>query len=145
MTVLDQSAQPLPTMERILKSCLGKGYKLPAVYQHHEITSLAKCVLAKDEDGIKVHSKLMLALHDAMWNQYLFLTESGYFATGSHTAEGDLICILHGCTHPVAMHTIPLKSGFRVTGTCSLEGRMDPRNNKEIDSDIHDAEESCMY
>lgn len=141
---LDQFAQSLPTMERVLKSCLGEGYKLSAVYQYDEITNLANCVLAGDEHGMQTHSHLIQALYVAMEGQRLWVTENGYFATGRCLAQGDIITILHGCTHPVPMYTSS-KSVFRVAGTCYLEGWMDPWSNRKIYWDVHDAEEFYIH
>ncbi|KAH7067668.1 heterokaryon incompatibility protein-domain-containing protein [Paraphoma chrysanthemicola] len=68
-----------------------------------------------------------------MLNRQLYTTQQGLFATGTVLKKGDIICIIHGCSHSVALRrTQKDKSKHLVLGTCYLEGWMDPWANGKI-------------
>jgi hypothetical protein len=53
----------------------------------------------------------------------LWLTERRLLATGSDLQPGDCICILHGCTNPVALRKMRDPTNcYTVKSTCYLEG-----------------------
>ncbi|KAH7083557.1 heterokaryon incompatibility protein-domain-containing protein [Paraphoma chrysanthemicola] len=72
-------------------------------------------------------------IRKTMFCRRLYTTKQALFASGRNLHKGDIICILHGCSHPVALR--PTKDGtgrYNVRGTCYLEGWMDPWANGKI-------------
>ena len=100
-----------------------------------------------------------------MQGRALWATQQGRFATGSYLKEGDIVCVLHGCSSPVALREVKLdvwnatwracksavrrsadtshgvpSTAYRVLGTCYLEGWMDPWSSGKVDWNEDDAD-----
>jgi hypothetical protein len=72
------------------------------------------------------------AIYYAAHKRYLFVTEQGRLVLGCTIEPGDEICILHGCSNPVALR--PTGGGtYHVQETCFLEGWMDPWSSGKVD------------
>ena len=65
-------------------------------------------------------------VNTVMNGRQLWITQRGRLATGSRLKKGDVICILHGCSHPVALRHVPKEDAYIVVSTCYLEDWMDP-------------------
>ena len=74
----------------------------------------------------------------AAYKQYLFITEQGQLALGCTLEIGDNICILHGCSNPVALQAAD-HGRFHVQETCFLEDWMDPWMRNKVDWKEHEA------
>lgn len=74
-----------------------------------------------------------------MQGRRLWTTTEGRFATSSHLEPGDIICVLHGCSNPVALRRERF-SVYKVLGTCYLEGWMDPWSNEKVYWEEEDAD-----
>jgi hypothetical protein len=66
----------------------------------------------------------MEAMVHVMRGRTLWMTRSGRFALGSHLRRGDHVCLVYGCTNPVALRSE--LDTCKVLGACFLEGWMDP-------------------
>jgi hypothetical protein len=64
--------------------------------------------------------------------------------TGSRLQMGDLICVLHGCSHPVALRCAPKKDTYTVVSTCYLEDWMDPWSSGKVDWKEDEADEFAL-
>jgi len=79
-----------------------------------------------------------------MQERQLYITQRGRLATGSGLREGDLICVLHGCSHPVALRHVPKKNAYDVISTWYLEDWMDPWNTGAVNWKEDEAEEFAL-
>ncbi|KAH7377708.1 hypothetical protein BKA66DRAFT_467665 [Pyrenochaeta sp. MPI-SDFR-AT-0127] len=75
---------------------------------------------------------MMSTIKSTMKGRNLYGTESLHFALGSRLRRGDVVCILHGCSNPVALR-LTQAGNFLVKGTCFLEGWMDPWSKGKVD------------
>lgn len=143
------------TMERILLAFLAEGYGAYFRYGRKSIRILADSIVpyaqnAKgpentiDEQRLKVIREDLMACKDKLMAcRSLWLTRAARFAIGSRIDRGDIICILHGCTHPVALQEVD-RGMFIVLGTCYLEGWMDPWNHGKINWAVDDVEKFIL-
>jgi hypothetical protein len=147
-----QLPQEPRTMERLLVALLAEGYGAYFKYGRNAIRMLAGSMLQnatssehlEDTIHLKTIREDMIVCKDKlMTGRSLWLTRSARFAIGSRIDRGDIICILHGCTHPVALQEVE-KGKFKVLGTCYLEGWMDPWNHGKIDWAVDDVEEFIL-
>ncbi|KAF1849597.1 HET-domain-containing protein [Cucurbitaria berberidis CBS 394.84] len=150
-----------PTMERLLRALVAGDHGIPLrgneplSWQKEDVDTVASFISARMSDSllgntsehyrqIKKHLEdFMTCKKQTMFDRDLYLTRLGRFATGTRLRPGDVICILHGCTHPVALRARKA-STFEVLGTCYLEGWMDAWNNGMVDWDVHDTEEFVL-
>ena len=65
-----------------------------------------------------------------MHGRTLWMTKSGRFALGSYLRSGDPICLVYGCSNPIALRREG--NAMKVLGTCFLEGWMDPWSNDGV-------------
>ena len=122
------------TMKKSLEAFLAEGYGADFEQGRKAIRMLAASILqhAKTsgylEDSIQlkaIREDLMASKNKFIAGRSLWLTRSARCAIGPRIDRGDIICILRGCTHPVALQELD-NGEFRVLGTCYLEGWMDP-------------------
>jgi hypothetical protein len=145
----------LQTMEALLKAFLADGYGIYFEYEKRDIRMLAAVILqhglnfrgsedqVNDRQVEQIRGNIKACKDEIMTCRSLWLTQSARFAMGSRIDKGDIICILHGCTHPVALQEVD-KGIFIVLGTCYLEGWMDPWNQNKIYWPVDDAEEFVL-
>jgi hypothetical protein len=72
----------------------------------------------------------MEAMVHVMRGRTLWMTRSGRFVLGSHLRRGDHVCLVYGCTNPVALRSE--RDTCKVLGACFLEGWMDPWSTGKI-------------
>lgn len=143
------------TMERILQAFLAEGYGAYFEYGRKSIRILAASIVQHalnarhPEDTIHeqrletIKQNMMACKEKLMACRSLWLTRAARFAIGSRIDRGDIICILHGCTHPVALQEVD-KGIFIVLGTCYLEGWMDPWNHGKVNWAVDDVEKFIL-
>jgi hypothetical protein len=81
-----------------------------------------------------VSSTEHIVMQEVMRGRTLWMTKWGSLALGSYLRSGDQICLLYGCSNPVALRRERNEMG-KVLGACFLEGWMG-------DGNIEKAEES---
>jgi hypothetical protein len=79
-----------------------------------------------------------------MKGRQLWLTRTGRFTTGSRFQKGDLLCVLHDCSHPVTLRRVPGKDTYTVVSTCYLEDWMDPWGRGKVDWKEEEADEFAL-
>lgn len=84
------------------------------------------------ESSMTQIKKAISAIYTVAYKRCLFVTELGRLALGCTLEAGDEICLLHGCSNPVALRTAG-DSRYYVQETCFLEGWMDPWANNKVD------------
>ena len=130
---------PIPTMERLLQAMRAGGHtNLPNVDEDDVAALAAQIIGSTLDDALPVEStgdlrtRVMTSVKTTMSGRNLYRTTSALFATGTRLRRGDIICILHGCSNPVALRST--KEGrYLVKGTCFLEGWMDPWSSGRVD------------
>jgi hypothetical protein len=70
------------------------------------------------------------AMVHVMRGRTLWMTRSGRFVLGSYLRRGDHVCLVYGCTNPIALRSE--QDMCKVLGTCFLEGWMDPWSTRKI-------------
>jgi hypothetical protein len=104
-----------------------------------------------------------------MRGRHLWTTQKGRLAAGSYLRQGDVVCVLHGCSNPVALrveehgyfnpvalesrkhngvkpfwsdnrYSLKRPGTYRVLGTCYLDGCMDPWSSGKVDWREEDAD-----
>ena len=61
-----------------------------------------------------------------IWGRRLATLDQGYVVLGPRSCEeGDLICILHGCSVPVILRHIDTREKYKCIGECYVHSMMD--------------------
>jgi hypothetical protein len=134
-----------PTLELLLKAFTADGYIPGCEIQHGNLETFASFLSTTYSDMpqtgttdpypasiSKLADEFIRCINNTMQGRTLCLPESGKFAIGPRAQHNDMICVLHGCTHPVLLS--PHGDGtFRMRGTCYLKSWMDPWKNGKID------------
>jgi hypothetical protein len=174
------------TPVRILQALKAEGYCIPSSdYFLHDAQSEepAVCIYSRapiarrknarrlevNPPGPKLNTNDTSLVATVMKGRHLWTTQKEGFSTGSYLRQGDLVCVLHGCSNPVALRVeeqgyfnpvalesrnhnavkafwrddkYPLKrpGTYRVLGTCYLEGWMDPWSSGKVDWREEDAD-----
>ncbi|KAH6706571.1 heterokaryon incompatibility protein-domain-containing protein [Leptodontidium sp. MPI-SDFR-AT-0119] len=100
----------------------GDKAKLEVKAPNQTITESSRTLINEALDAIKFSAT----------KRFLYITKEGRLALGCTLEVGDYICILHGCSNPIALR----KAGggrFHVQETCFLEDWMDPWTRNKVD------------
>jgi hypothetical protein len=121
------TSKPRPAMERVLHASLAEGYCLLIPHLNSKVDLLVSTL----QDPTHVQNTLHAYEHrepirytldilsQVMRGRELWVTAQGRLATGSDLQSGDCLCILHGCTNPVALcETKESPKRYTVKGTC---------------------------
>jgi len=157
--------RPLPVLESILPALLGEGHCGTSTYDPEDTTGFAILTMLRywwfainKEKGTTFRADRKPPVPDrevdkrtvseyikmVMHGRRLHITQDGRLATGSGLRRGDLICVLHGCSHPVALRHIPKKDAYEVVSTCYLEDWMDPWNRETVHWKEDEAQEFVL-
>jgi hypothetical protein len=155
----------LPVLESILPALLAEGHCEPSTYDAENTAQFATRVRNQYRDfsmrqlqdparpnefETRIHyrdakKRTMAEYIDSVMNgRQLWITQDGRLATGSRLQKGDLLCIVHGCTHPVALRRVPKKDAYTVVSTCYLEDWINPWGRGQVDWAEDDAQEFAL-
>ncbi|KAE9372389.1 hypothetical protein N431DRAFT_408603 [Stipitochalara longipes BDJ] len=70
--------------------------------------------------------KICLAFEEGSRRRRLLVTEKGYIGSAPPTIdEGDIVCVLYGCSVPVILRKLQDQESYAFVGECYLDGFMD--------------------
>lgn len=71
-------------------------------------------------------NKICQAFEEGMKRRRLLITEKGHLGSAPQTAdEGDIICVLYGCSVPVIVRKLQDQESYEFVGECYLHGFVD--------------------
>ena len=151
---------PLPIINSILSALTAEGHCEPSTYDAEDAARFGSRVRNQyrqfqspgrmNTEATRIHYRDATGRHLAeyvntvMNGRQLWITQGGRLATGSRLQKGDEICILHGCSHPVALRRVPKKDAYTVVSTCYLEDWMDPWGRGKVDWKDDEAHEFAL-
>lgn len=116
--IIDLPFASMPTEERLHQALEAEGSC--AYYESVPLDSI----------GVRTWSVAEFARTQVMHGRTLWMTRSGRFLLGSHLRRGYVIYLVYGCSNPVALRG---EQVLEVSGTCYLEGWMDPWSTGAIE------------
>lgn len=159
---------PLPVLGSILPALLAKGYCEPSVYGADDTAKFANHVRNQyqkfsmrqiqdtaqaSNDETRVHyrdtkkRRVAAYIDTVMHGRQFWITQERRLTTAVWLRKGDLICIMHGCSHPVAIRHVYETAAqvCTVVGTCYLEDWMDPWGRGKVDWKEEEAQEFQLF
>ncbi|KAH7381471.1 heterokaryon incompatibility protein-domain-containing protein [Phaeosphaeria sp. MPI-PUGE-AT-0046c] len=136
---------PPPPTNTIVAALLVEGYCDPSMY---DAAAIAR--LRRDYGGIHTYlhglgkgaSELQMRdqttttvkqlIEAVMKGREMWISASRSFVVGTDLQKGDIVCVLHGCTHPVALRHVAKENSYMIKGTCYLQDWMDPWSSGKI-------------
>ncbi|KAH8585865.1 heterokaryon incompatibility protein-domain-containing protein [Bisporella sp. PMI_857] len=111
----------------------GDQERLELRTPNQTITESSRTLLKEALDAIKF----------AAQKRFLYVTVEGRLALGCTLEVNDYICLLHGCSNPVALRAAG-SGKFHVQETCFLEDWMDPWTRNKVDWKEDEASEFVL-
>lgn len=132
---------PKPTFQTVLEALLAQGHcEDRSLWPLQELVGDGRAAeIVRDSTSGEVlggeAEDLMRRVIDNVrkvaGSRSLFITEHGRLAMGATIQQGDEICIIHGCSNPVALRTDG-QGNYLVKEVCFLEGWMNPWSSGKV-------------
>lgn len=91
-----------------------------------DLLSMAFLVASSQSQEPEQLNKICRAFEEGSRLRRLFVTEEGYIGSGPREMEeGDMICVLFGCSVPVILRRLEDDEFYQFVGECYLHGFMD--------------------